>query len=92
MNWEVILWTCITIGFLLSVCAIIVAIIFAKGVRKRREALQQAHMKVQSGMRVMFAGGVYGNVVEVKDNIVYIEISKDVIVEVSRYSIHEIKK
>lgn len=91
MNWEVILWTCITIAFLLCVGGIILALISAKNVRKKKETLKDVHTTIKTGSRVMFAGGIYGKVIAVKEDTVLVEISKNVVIEVSRYSIQSIE-
>ena len=37
MNWEVILWTCITISVLLLICGIVIIIFSTVNMKKRRE-------------------------------------------------------
>lgn len=87
INWEVVLWTCITVGVLAGVGAIILIFISAKNVRKRSSELKNIHIELKTGMKIMFCGGVYGKVVKVGDETVEVEVAKNVVITISRYSI-----
>lgn len=87
INWEVVLWTCITVGALAGVGAIILIFISAKNVRKRSSELKDLHIELKNGMKIMFCGGVYGKVVKVGDETVEVEVAKNVVISISRYSI-----
>ena len=63
INWEVILWTCVTIGVLLGVFAMILSIISAVNMKKRRKDMADIHTTLAIGSKVMFAGGFSGKVV-----------------------------
>ena len=78
MNWEVILWTCITVGVLLAICGIIMMVISARNMKKRRKEIGEVH----TTLRVV---KIYN------DETIDVEISKDVIVKASRYSIQNIE-
>lgn len=91
MNWEVILWTCITIGFLLVIAGIIITIISMSNFKKRKESLTQVHETLKKGARVIFCGGIYGTVENIDGDIVEIEIAKGTNLKVSRYSIQSIE-
>ena len=90
MNWEVILWTCITVGVLLCVAGIIISIVSARNVKKRTNDLKEVHTTLHVGSKVMVAGGIYGNVTKVEDEVVSVEIAKGTIIQVSRYGINSI--
>ena len=91
INWEVILWTCVTIGVLLGVFAMILSIISAVNMKKRRKDMADIHTTLALGPKVMFAGGFYGKVVRMgEDEIIGIEIAPKTIVDVSRYAIQAI--
>lgn len=93
MNWEVVLWTCITVSVLLLICGIIIVIISAVNMKKRRKAVGEVHTTLKVGSKVIFAGGLYGRVVKIsKDDTIDVEISKGNIVRASRYSIQSIEK
>jgi len=91
MNWEVIVWTCITVAFLLCVAGILLAFISARNIKKKRNTLQDVHTTLKQGARVMFASGVYGKVVKIEEDIVHVEVSKGVVLEVSRYGVQSIE-
>lgn len=90
INWEVIVWTCITVAVLLGIVALIIIFISTKNLKKRTSELKNVHIELKSGMKVMFCGGIYGKVVSVGKEIVEIEIAKNTIISVSRYSIQNI--
>lgn len=91
INWEVILWTCVTVGVLIGVFAIILSVISATNMRKRRKEIADIHTTLTVGSKVMFAGGFYGKVVRMGDDeIIGIEIAPKTIVDVSRFAIQAI--
>ena len=93
MNWEVILWTCITISVLLLICGIVIIIFSTVNMKKRREIVSEVLTTLKVGSKVIFAGGLYGRVVKIsKDDTIDVEISKGNIVKASRYSIQSIEK
>ena len=57
INWEVIGWTCITLAFIMGIIALVLAIISARNVKKRRGELAEVHTELKIGSQVMFAGG-----------------------------------
>lgn len=93
MNWEVILWTCITVSVLLLICGIVIIIISTINMRKRRKIVGEVQTTLKVGSKVIFAGGLYGRVVKIlQDDTIDVEISKGNIVRASRYSIQSIEK
>lgn len=93
INWEVILWTCITIAVLMGVFGLILTIISATNMRKRRKEVGDIHTTLALGTKVMFAGGFIGKVVRIdKDEIIGIEIAPKTVVDVSRYAVQQIIK
>lgn len=90
MNWEVILWSSITFGFLICTAGFIISIVSAKNVRQRKKDLKDVHTTLKTGSKVLFAGGLYGKVVSIKEDSIEVEISKGIIVEATRYSIQSI--
>ena len=65
INWEVIIWTCITLAVLMSIIGLILYAISARNVRSKRKELGEVHTELKVGSRIMFAGGVYGKVVSI---------------------------
>ncbi len=91
INWEVILWTCITIAVLMGIFGLILTIISSVNMRKRRKEVGDIHTTLAVGSKVMFAGGFIGKVVRVdKDEIIGIEIAPKTIVDVSRFAVQQI--
>lgn len=93
INWEVILWTCITIAVLMGIIAMILIIISSVNMRKRRQQIGEIHTTLAVGCKVMFAGGIYGKVVRVGDDeVIGVEIAPKTIIDISRYAVQAIEK
>ena len=92
MNWEVILWTCITLAVIMGVIASIMSIMSARGMKKRREHMLELYNGLSIGSQVLFANGLYGRVVGIEEETVNIEIAKGAIVKADRFSIQSIIK
>lgn len=93
INWEVILWTCITIAVLMGIFGLILSIISAVNMKKRRTEIGDIHTTLAVGTKVMFAGGFVGKIVRLgEEEIIGIEIAPKTIVEVSRFAIQQIVK
>ena len=93
INWEVILWTCVTVGVLVGVFGVILTAISAVNMKKRRQQVADIHTTLTVGSKVMFAGGIYGKVVRVgKDEVIGVEIAPKTIIDISRFSVQAIEK
>ena len=91
INWEVIIWTCITIAVLMGVIALILGIISAVNMKKRRQQVGNIHTTLAVGSKVMFGGGILGKVVRLgEDEIIGVEIAPRVVIEISRFAIQQI--
>lgn len=91
INWEVVLWTCITLVVIMGVIGLILAFISAKNMRKRRAEIGEVHTELKVGSKVMFAGGIYGKVMGIEDETVNVEIAKSTVIRISRYAIQSIE-
>ena len=93
INWEVILWTCITLAVIMGVIAMILTIISAVNMRKRRKEIGDLHITLAIGCRVMFAGGIYGKVVRMNDTdeIIGVEIAPKTVIDISRFAVQSIE-
>ena len=93
INWEVILWTCITIAVLMGIIGMILSVISAVNMKKRRKEIGDIHTTLAVGSKVMFAGGIYGKVVRLgEDEVIGVEIAPKTIIDISRFSIQAIEK
>lgn len=45
---------------------------------------------IKVGARILFAGGIYGKIVKVKNDVIDVEINKSTVIQISRYSIQNI--
>ena len=93
INWEVILWTCVTVGVLVGIFGIVLTAISAVNMKKRREQMADIHTTLTIGTKVMFAGGIYGKVVRIgEDEVIGVEVAPKTIIDISRYSVQAIEK
>lgn len=93
INWEVILWTCVTVGVLVGIFGIVLTAISAVNMKKRREQMADIHTTLTIGSKVMFAGGIYGKVVRIgEDEVIGVEVAPKTIIDISRYSVQAIEK
>lgn len=91
INWEVVLWTCITIAVLMGVIGMILTVISSVNMKKRRKEIGDIHTTLAVGSKVMFAGGILGKVVRMGEGeFIGVEIAPKTIVEVSRYAVQSI--
>lgn len=93
INWEVVLWTCITLAVLMGIIGMILTIISAVNLKKRRSQIGDIHTTLAVGSKVMFAGGILGKVVRMgEDEFIGVEIAPKTIIEVSRFAVQSIIK
>lgn len=90
INWEVVIWTCITVAVLLGIAAMILLFISAKNIKKRTSEIKDFHIELKPGTKVMFCGGVYGKIVKVSNETVDVEVAKNVVLTVSRYAVQNV--
>lgn len=90
INWEVILWTSVTLVVIAVVIGLVLAVVSAKNVRKRREELGKVHTELRIGSQIIFGGGIYGRVVGIEADTVNVEIAKSTVVKISRYAIQSL--
>lgn len=92
INWEVVSWTCITLAVLLVTIGLVLTIISAVNMSKRRKQMAQIHTTLGVGSKVMFAGGILGKVVRMGDDeFIGVEIAPKTIVEVSRFAVQAVE-
>lgn len=88
--WEHILGASIVLGALLIIIIIVYYIYSFTMVKKRKAYLIQMHEAMQVGKRVIFAGGIYGKIIEIKGDVVTVEVKRGAHLDISRYSISEV--
>ena len=90
INWEVILWTCVTLAVIMGVIGLILYAISAKNMRKE---LGEVHTDMKVGSRIMFAGGIYGKIVSMEDeDTLRVEVAPKIVITISRYAVQSIVK
>ena len=89
INSEVIIWTCVTVAVLVGICAIVLIAMSSRNM-KNREAMRDLQGAIKVGARIMFAGGIYGKIVKIKNDVIDVEINKSTVIQISRYSIQNV--
>ena len=89
-NVTVIIWTCITVAVLLGICALVLLFISSRNMKKNREAMRDLHGAIKVGARILFAGGIYGKIVRIKNDVIDVEVNKSTVIQISRYSIQNV--
>lgn len=91
INWEVIIWTCVTLAVLMGIIGIILYAISAMNLRKKRESLGKVHTEMKAGSQIMLAGGIYGKIVGFDgEDKLRVEVAPKVIITISRYAVQEL--
>ena len=90
MNWEIIMWSCVTVIVMLGLFGIILSVISARNMKKIRAAMQELQNKIQIGARVLFGGGIYGKIVKIKGDVIDVEMAKGLVVQISRFGIQDV--
>ena len=91
INWEVILWTCITVAVLLGIVVLLLIIISTANMKRRRQKTGDIHTTLAVGSKIMFAGGIYGKVVRMGDEVIGVEVAPDVVIDISRFAVQVIE-
>ena len=90
MNTTVIIWTCVTVAVLIGICALVLIFISSRNMKKNREAMRDLQGAIKVGARILFAGGIYGKIVRIKNVVIDVEVNKSTVIQISRYSIQNV--
>lgn len=91
INWEVILWTCITLAVIMGIIATVIAIVSARSLKSRRQQMESVHTTLKVGSKVMFSGGIYGTVVKAGEETLDVKIGGTTIITISRYAVQSVE-
>ena len=90
MNTTVIIWTCVTVAVPIGICALVLIFISSRNMKKNREAMRDLQGAIKVGARILFAGGIYGKIVRIKNDVIDVEVNKSTVIQISRYSIQNV--
>ena len=90
MNTTVIIWTCVTVAVLIGICALVLIFISSRNMKKNREAMRDLQGAIKVGAKILFAGGIYGKIVRIKNDVIDVEVNKSTVIQISRYSIQNV--
>lgn len=76
-------------GFLLMIVLIFVVmwLFMIRPQQKKQKEIEQFRQGLKKGDKVVTIGGIYGTVVEVKDNTLFLEIDQNVKIKVDKASV-----
>ena len=80
-NVTVIIWTCITVAVLLGICALVLLFISSRNMKKNREAMRDLQGAIKVGAKILFAGGIYGKIVRIKNDVIDVEVNKSTVIQ-----------
>ena len=90
MNWNVVMLSCVTVIVMLGIFAIVLSVTSARNMKKNRQSMQELQNKIQIGARILFGGGIYGKIVKIKEDVIDVELSKGLVIQISRYGIQDV--
>ena len=91
INWEVILWTCVTLAVLMGIVGLALSIVSAVNMRKRRKQVGEIYTTLAVGSKVIFGGGILGKVVRMGEGeFIGVEVAPKMILEISRFAVQQI--
>ncbi|MCI9292302.1 MAG: preprotein translocase subunit YajC [Erysipelotrichaceae bacterium] len=86
IEWNIILWCCITISVIMIIFVLIYYIMTARMMKRKRQEIITLTDGIKVGKKVMFAG-IVGKIVSVNDEFLKIEVAKGVTLEVNRFAV-----
>lgn len=89
-DWNVILWCCITIAFLIISFLIIYYILSARMLKKKRKELIHKLDEMKAGKEILFAGGIKGKIVKAGKDDLLVEVAKGVEFTISRLAVNQV--
>lgn len=90
INLTIIIWTCVTVGVLIGLCALVLIFLSSRNMKKNRESMRKLQGDIKVGARILFAGGIFGKIVKIKGDVIDVEINKSTVIQISRYSIQDV--
>lgn len=89
---HVIVYTCVTVGVLLALFAIIYYVKTAKSIKASRQRMDDLLKALKPGVNIMFAGGLMGVFVskDTQNSVAKVKLSSGQTIEIALYSISNI--
>ncbi|MCI6157556.1 MAG: preprotein translocase subunit YajC [Peptoniphilaceae bacterium] len=89
---RAILASAIVLFAFIALTLIIIQIVNTKRLSKQKKHFEELHKNLSLGQEVLLASGLYGKIKKVSDEYVLLELTKDVEIKASRFSIQSIVK
>lgn len=89
---QSVLASSVALLILLGVMGVVYFLWSKANMKKKTKYFEHIHTDLMPGQRVMFAGGIFGDVKSVNGDVVEIKVRSGATIDVSRYAIQEIIK
>lgn len=89
---QSVLASSVALLILLGVMGLVYFLWSKANMKKKVEYFEHIHTDLAPGQRVMFAGGIFGDVKSVHGDVVEVKVRSGATLDVSRYAIQEIVK
>ena len=92
MNWEVIVYSSVTVGIIFAVIAVLYYLTTAKNIKKQHGRYQDILAEIKVGDEVIFAGGLVGTIQSIDPERVFVtlKLGQNNTVKAAIYSISSI--
>lgn len=90
IEWNVIVWCCITNVVLIAGFILVYYIMSAKAVKKRRNDINDTISNLKPGREIIFCGGIKGEIVKIDQDYVDVKVSKDTVITIALFSINQV--
>ena len=88
--WTNILASSIVLGVFIVILVIIYYVFSLRNVNRSKQSFVTLHEELKPGRDIEFAGGFVGRLVKVGQEYCEVEVAKDVVVTIYRYSISKV--
>lgn len=88
--WEIILWSSVTFSAFLAIILLIYYFFSYKMVKTRRNEIVEMNDSIKPGKKCTF-NGIHGKLVSVGNETCEVEVSKGIVLTISRYIITSIE-
>lgn len=88
--WEIILWSSVTFTIFLAIILLIYYLFSFRMVKARRGEIVEMNDSIKPGKKCTF-NGIHGKLVSVGNETCEVEVSKGIVITISRYIINSIE-
>lgn len=91
MDLQLYLQSTLYFGINLVIIFLLYLLISFIKLNQKKKQFEAVHQEIKKGQKVILTSGLYGEIKKFDNEVVYVEIAKDVIVKASRFSVQGIE-